>query len=82
MATKKIDFNKNLVELDKIVKKMQQPDISLEKSLEYFEKGVQLHNSCKQAIEKAQLRVTKLSDEEYNNDSKNTTITKKTKDKN
>ncbi len=62
MAAKKtgFQFEKSLQELEKIVEKMEQGDLSLEESLKYFEKGVQLTRSCQQALKKAEQKVTML----------------------
>ena len=40
--SKKFDFNKGIDELEKIVEIMDSGDLSLEQSLEYFSKGVEL----------------------------------------
>ena len=47
------NFEKSLGELEKLVEKMEQGDLSLEASLEHFEKGVQLSRSCQQALRAA-----------------------------
>ncbi len=51
------DFEKSLSELEKLVEKMEQGDLSLESSLEYFEKGVQLSRTCQQALREAEQKV-------------------------
>lgn len=40
-----------------LVDKMEQGDLSLEKSLDYFEKGVKLTRQCQQALQQAEQRV-------------------------
>jgi len=60
MAPKKTttpDFEKSLSELEKLVEKMEQGDLSLESSLEHFEKGVQLSRTCQQALREAEQKV-------------------------
>ncbi|NNJ94136.1 MAG: exodeoxyribonuclease VII small subunit [Halobacteria archaeon] len=60
MAPKKTttpDFEKSLGELEKLVEKMEQGDLSLESSLEHFEKGVQLSRTCQQALREAEQKV-------------------------
>ena len=39
---------------------MEQGDLTLEQSLEYFERGVRLTKSCQQALQEAQLKVDQL----------------------
>jgi exodeoxyribonuclease VII small subunit len=60
MATKKTtrpDFEKSLSALEKLVETMEQGDLSLEASLEHFEKGVQLSRTCQQALREAEQKV-------------------------
>ena len=58
----KFDFNKGLAELEVIINKMESGDLSLEDSLNYFEKGVKLHRQCHGALTDAQQRVNILSE--------------------
>jgi exodeoxyribonuclease VII small subunit len=51
------DFEKSLAELEKLVEKMEQGDLSLEASLDHFEKGVQLSRACQQALREAEQKV-------------------------
>jgi len=51
------DFEKSLRELEKLVEKMEQGELSLEASLEHFEKGVQLSRTCQQALREAEQKV-------------------------
>ncbi len=59
MATKddKFDFEKALQELEELVEKMEQGDMSLEESLKQFERGVALTRSCQKAIADAEQKV-------------------------
>ena len=60
MAQKKSsqpNFEKALGELEQLVEKMEQGDLSLEASLEHFEKGVQLSRTCQQALREAEQKV-------------------------
>lgn len=50
-------FEKSLQELEKLVEKMEQGDLSLEDSLQHFEKGVQLSRACQQALKEAEQKV-------------------------
>ncbi len=60
----KFDFNKGLAELELIINKMESGDLSLEDSLKYFEKGVNLHRQCHSALTDAQQRVNILSEKD------------------
>ena len=53
----KPDFEKSLKELETLVEKMEQGDLSLEESLSHFERGVQLSRSCQQALKAAEQKV-------------------------
>ncbi len=50
-------FEKSLQALEKLVEKMEQGDLSLEDSLQHFEKGVQLSRTCQQALKEAEQKV-------------------------
>lgn len=65
MASKKpsdsFNFEQSLEQLNTLVEKMEQGDIPLEQSLEYFEKGVNLISGCQKALKQAEQKVQKLS---------------------
>jgi exodeoxyribonuclease VII small subunit len=58
--TKTPDFEKLLVELDKIVQRMEQGDQSLDQTLKDFERGMELSEQCQKSLDAAQQRVDKL----------------------
>jgi exodeoxyribonuclease VII small subunit len=51
------NFEKSLKELESLVKKMEKGDLSLEASLEHFERGVQLSRACQEALKAAEQKV-------------------------
>ena len=51
------NFETSLKELETLVEKMEQGDLSLEESLSHFERGVQLSRSCQQALKAAEQKV-------------------------
>jgi len=51
------DFETALQELETLVEKMEQGDLSLEESLSQFERGVKLSRSCQQALQAAEQKV-------------------------
>ncbi|MBT4923835.1 MAG: exodeoxyribonuclease VII small subunit [Candidatus Thioglobus sp.] len=61
---KKFDFNKGLLDLERIVKTMESGDLSLEDSLKYFEQGVELTRQCQVALNKAEQKISVLTAED------------------
>jgi exodeoxyribonuclease VII small subunit len=55
-----VPFETSLDELEKIVKELEGGDLSLEKSLELFEKGMNLSDACRKQLEQAETRVEML----------------------
>jgi exodeoxyribonuclease VII small subunit len=55
--TKNPDFESSLKELETLVNKMEQGELSLEDSLSHFERGVQLSRTCQQALKDAEQKV-------------------------
>jgi len=53
-------FESSLDELEKIVKQLEGGDLPLEKSLELFEKGMDLSDTCRKQLEQAETRVEML----------------------
>jgi exodeoxyribonuclease VII small subunit len=51
------DFEAAIAELEGIVKKLEQGDLPLEKSLELYERGVQLSRFCHSRLEEAERRI-------------------------
>ena len=62
MATPKkgINFEKSLETLENIVETLEQGELSLEDSLQAFEKGIQLTRECQKSLNNAEQRVSKL----------------------
>lgn len=55
-------FESSLDELEKLVARMEQGDMSLDDSLQSYERGIALYRNCQTALEQAQLRVKLLYD--------------------
>jgi exodeoxyribonuclease VII small subunit len=53
-------FEASLDELEKTVKQLEAGDLSLERSIELFERGVNLSDACRQQLEDAETRVEML----------------------
>jgi len=56
-STKTPGFEQSLKELESLVEKMEQGDLSLEDSLSHFERGVQLSRACQTALREAEQKV-------------------------
>ena len=53
-------FETCLEELEKVVKELEAGDLPLERSLELFERGMGLSESCRKQLEQAETRVEML----------------------
>jgi exodeoxyribonuclease VII small subunit len=53
-------FESCLDELEKVVKELEAGDLSLERSLELFERGMHLSETCRKQLEEAETRVEML----------------------
>jgi exodeoxyribonuclease VII small subunit len=51
------DFERSLAELEAIVEKLEHGDLSLDESLQQFERGVQLTRLCQGALKQAEQKV-------------------------
>lgn len=61
MARKKpVNFEAALEELEELVERMEDGDLSLEESLAAFEKGVRIARDCQDALKQAEQRVQVL----------------------
>lgn len=53
-------FEKQLAELEDVVKQMEAGDLPLEQSLKLFERGMELSGACRKQLEEAESRVEVL----------------------
>jgi exodeoxyribonuclease VII small subunit len=53
-------FESSLDELEKVVKELEAGDLSLDRSLELFERGMSLSDTCRKQLEEAETRVEML----------------------
>lgn len=56
------DFESALAELESIVKTLEDGQLPLEKSLELFERGIELSRFCHTRLEKAERRIEVLTE--------------------
>lgn len=59
---KLIQLEKKLDELGELIDKMEQGGLSLEESLEYFEKGIHLVRSCQKTLLEAEQKIQLLTE--------------------
>lgn len=57
---KKPNFESNMKELENIVEQMSQNTLSLEQSIELFEKGMLLSKNCSKELTQAQQKIQKI----------------------
>lgn len=60
-SAKGVDFERALDELEKLVARMEEGDLSLEESLKLYERGIELSKACQKALEAAEKRIRILS---------------------
>jgi len=58
-----MSFEESLQELERIVEKLENGQLSLDESLALFEKGIQLVKECNTRLKNAQQKVEKLIEE-------------------
>lgn len=56
-STKPKTFESSLEELERIVRQLEQGELTLEKSLELFEQGVTLSRDCQERLNQAERRI-------------------------
>lgn len=62
MTKKEVSFESLLEELETVVNEIESGELSLDVSIKKFEKALEHYNQCKQYLEKAQQKITILSD--------------------
>ena len=58
--TKAIDFEKSLKRLEKIVKELEEGNLSLDEALKKYEQGIELARGCSQMLKDAKIKVERL----------------------
>lgn len=56
-----LNFERSLEELEALVEKMEEGELSLEDSLQTYERGIKLTRSCQKALDEAQQRIEILA---------------------
>ena len=55
-------FETSISRLEEIVRKFDDPDLTLDESLALYEEGVRLANSCRDTLDKAEQKLSVLDD--------------------
>lgn len=64
MEENKKTFEENLNELEKIASQLESQDLSLEKALSEFERGIKLSKICNKKLEEAEKKINILVESE------------------
>ena len=56
----RLSFEEALNELDEIVQQLEKDDVSLNRSIELYERGVELSKKCSDLLEKAVLKIKEV----------------------
>ena len=57
MATKKVNFEQALEELNNIVNRLESGEAGLEESLELFKSGIELTEKCNKLLDEAEQKI-------------------------
>lgn len=60
MKEKGVSFEKAIEELEEIVKKLEKGELTLDESIEFFQKGVELTKYCSKRLDEAERSITML----------------------
>lgn len=58
-----MSFEEAFSELEQVIIRLESADLSLEESVELFEKGRKLSTLCEAALDKAELRIQQIMDD-------------------
>ncbi|GAA6817324.1 exodeoxyribonuclease VII small subunit [Staphylococcus lloydii] len=68
MTNKKQSFEEMMEELESIVQKLDNENVSLEESLDLYQRGMKLSVSCEETLKNAENKVNELIKEENDTD--------------
>ncbi|WP_323704784.1 exodeoxyribonuclease VII small subunit [Mammaliicoccus sp. Dog046] len=68
---KEQSFEEMMVELEKVVGKLDEENISLEESIELYQRGIELSSKCELKLKEAEDKVNKLVQKEGASDESN-----------
>ena len=59
-----VDFEASLEELEGLVERMEEGELSLEESLKTYERGIELSRACQKSLDTAEQRIQILSEKD------------------
>ncbi len=59
--TEELNFETSMAELEGLVEAMESGDLTLEQSMEHFERGIQLTRNCQKTLSEAEQKVQILT---------------------
>ncbi len=62
MADKKLSIEESFAQIEKIIEKLENPEISLEDSFKEYQAGMDLLKNCDKQIEKVEKKILVLND--------------------
>ena len=63
MDKQKLTFEELLTELESISKKLESQDVTLDASIELFEKGIKISKECSDMLSKAKQKIEKITED-------------------
>ena len=63
-----LSFEEAFEKLNEILEKLESGEVSLEKSIEFYEEGMLLKNHCESKLEKAEMKIKKVVGKNTKND--------------
>jgi len=63
LENKELSFEEALEQLESIVKKLEEPDVPIEKAIKYYEKGMELSKICDKVLSNAEKQMTQILDD-------------------
>lgn len=63
-------FEEALTRLEEIVEELEDESISLEKSIDLYEEGIELSKLCTETLEEAELRIQKVAEKHTDENNK------------
>lgn len=71
IVTKEQTFEEMMTELEKVVGKLDEENISLEESIELYQRGIELSSKCETKLKEAEDKVNKLVKKEGDSNESN-----------
>lgn len=62
--TDTLSFEKALEELERLVERMEEGELTLEESLRTYERGIYLSRACQRALDQAEQRIQVLTEQD------------------